>query len=94
MENPHPGFQLHDVYNIVTVEHSYVRGLVHKNLNVISNQLSLIASLKDSILLNDSNNERFIIFGMTDECVLGVLIKYFTLQVWVDMYRQYHASEQ
>ena len=30
MENQNPGFQLHEVYNILTVEHSYVEGLVHK----------------------------------------------------------------
>ena len=76
MKNQNQGFELQEGYNILTVENSYLKRLVQKDLKIIFDELTLIGFLQDSAVFNDSDNRRFIIFGTTEKSVVELLISY------------------
>ena len=53
MENQNPDFELQEGYNILTVNHLYLKRLVHKDLNIIFNEMTLVGSVQDSAVFND-----------------------------------------
>ena len=94
MENQNPDFELQEGYNILTVNHLYLKRLVHKDLNIIFNELTLMGLVQDSAVFNDPDNQRFIIFGTTDKCVLDVVIKYLSMHIAVEKLKFCHAFDK